>query len=383
MVVEWLSNDGKNTLGHVSVLELEGNKTTGPHHALTNRDYQAIRNINDEEHLLTNSLTAAGEALSYATFQNIGTDANVTDALTKRIENRIVSNTINLAYTRIPSSYDINGIRVPTEDRVSVLKASALVGAQLDAGVSAVVPPLPNGLSSIPIFKRIMQRTTSEIELFDKDKEIVGLIPAMSKNLDKIPQIVKEYVKNDVRVFAMDFSGAALPRSFIRTTVRAIRESLKIKKDNEPQEKHYYLHAFNTSVNMKSSLPVTPVADILTHAYSVDSTSSVMWGGGELEFEKLRYYNIGDYGAYRIGKLDDYSNVKVPFALPQDDPVEAYNRLRAHRIIDYAQDCKTTISQKIGSNTPNSDYAAYLLSKPRTVNQVQNILTDVEEIKAV
>jgi len=107
VVVEWTYNDGGKTLGHVSNLELGGGKTSAPHHALTHRDYTAIRNINDEEKLLKDSLIMVGEHLAYGTFQNIGTDAETTDALVKRIEDRMVENRINLAYTRIPRTYDI------------------------------------------------------------------------------------------------------------------------------------------------------------------------------------------------------------------------------------------------------------------------------------
>lgn len=192
--------------------------------------------------------------------------------------------------------------------------------------------------------------------------------------------MIKDYEKLGVKIFAIDFSGAYLPRALIRTTVGTIRKIKKIKKKNESTDKHYYLHIFNASTSVKSPTPATSMTDILTHAYGVDSTSGVMWGGGKLVHDKLRYYNISDYGAYHIGKMHEYG-ITTPFSIPESS-IRAYKTLRAHRIIDYNNDCKTNITEHISSGEQTKSYGAYLNSKSRAKEQVNNILSDVKEIKS-
>lgn len=378
MVVEWLYNDGMDTLGHVGKLELDGIKSLSPQHALTKKDVDVVESISKPVPILKDNIAVAGEMLSLSALEGVGRDANITDSLTKRLTSKLVPGRINLVYPRISSAYNLNDTIVPVNS-IDDLQASALAGAQLEAGANGVLPPLPNGIKSYAIFERVLERTNIEIQTFRKEKEIIGLIPKTDA-LDLIPLMVKRYVKLGVRVFAIDFSSSPLPRSLVRTTVRAIRESLKIKRANEPVDKHYYLHAFNVAVNVKSIQSVAPITDILAHAYGIDSTSGVMWGGGKLELDKLRYYNTADYGAYRLGGANKYG-VAVPFEVPQS-PVAAYETLRAHRIIDYVRDCKDNISERISNGESSRSYAAYLAAKERPKKEVKNILSDIKEIKA-
>jgi hypothetical protein len=376
MTVEWLYNEEVNTLGHVAKLKLEGHTAISPQHALTVQDIDAFT-IADEK-ITSDNIVISGESINYSTFQGLGKQATVTDALIKRLQNKIIPNRINFVYGRIPSGYKVNDSIHPVLN-VDDLQASALVGAQLEANANAIIPPLPNGLTSYKIFKRVLDRTKIEIQTFNKEREIIGLVPK-TEHLDLIPSMIKDYEKLGVNIFAIDFCGAYLPRSLIRITVGSIRKTKKIKKKDEPKDKHYYLHIFNSASCVKTASPTTAITDILTHAYGVDSTSGIMWGGGKLDHNKLRYYNMADYGAYNIGRMKEYG-VTAPFDIP-DGAIRAYKILRAHRIIDYSNDCKTNITESISNGDQTKSYASYLNSKTRAKEQVKNILSDIKEIKA-
>ena len=376
MTVEWLYNEEYDTIGHVSKLNLNGIKSISPHHAQTINDLEAIKSLGIRKNF--DSIAVAGESLNYATFQGVGTKTSITDALIKRLQFKIIPNKINFVYCRIPSMYKTNSSFHPVL-KVDDLQSSAIVGAQLEANANGIIPPIPNGIQNYKVFKRILERTKIEIQTFRKKKEIIGLIPK-TEALGLIPAMIKDYEKLGVNIYAIDFSGSYLPRALIRTTVGTIRRLRKIKKRNEKTDKHYYLHIFNASTSVKSPTPATSISDILTHAYGVDSTSGVMWGGGKLVHDKLRYYSMSDYGAYQIGKMNEYG-ITTPFSIPESSS-RAYKVLRAHRIIDYNNDCKTNITEYISSGEPTKSYGAYLSSKSRAKEQVSNILTDVKEIKS-
>jgi|GEM_PF-7056918 len=376
MTVEWLYNDEKNTLGHISKLNLEGKNTLSPQHALSIPDMESIATFKLKT--LNDNIIIGGESLNFATFAGIGKQATETDSLIKRFKNKTVAGKINFIYGRIPSEYNVNGNIFPVTD-VNSLQTSAIVGAQLEANASVIIPPVPNGIQSYKVFKRIFDQTIIENQTFRKDKEIIGLIPK-TEHIDIIPDMIKDYAKSEVKIFAIDFSGSHLPRALIRQTVRSIRKNLKIKNERDSKDKHYYLHVFNAATSVKSSAQVTSMTDILTHAYGVDSTSGVMWGGGKLDRSKLRYFNMADYGAYSIGTISNYS-INVPFNVP-DAPTSAYKILRAHRIIDYFNECKAGITSNISNGNDKRNYANYLNSKARATEQVTKILSDIKEIKA-
>lgn len=376
MNVEWLYNEESDTIGHVSKLKIDGIESISPYHAQTINDIEAINTLGVKKNF--DSIAVAGESLNYSTFQGIGKQASVTDSLIKRLQLKTIPNKINFIYCRIPNMYKINSSIHPVLN-VDDLQSSAIVGAQLETNASCIIPPIPNGIQNYKVFKRILERTKIEIQTFRKKKEIIGLIPK-TEALGLIPSMIKDYEKLGVKIFAIDFSGSYLPRALIRTTVGTIRRIKKIKKQNESIDKHYYLHIFNASTSVKSPTPTTSITDILTHAYGVDSTSGVMWGGGKLVHDKLRYYNMLDYGAYQIGKMQEYG-ITTPFSIPESS-IKAYKVLRAHRIIDYNYDCKTNITEHISSGEPTKSYGAYLNSKSRAREQVNNILSDVKEIKS-
>jgi hypothetical protein len=374
MNLEWLAEDS-GTLGHLSKLKLEGISSISPLHALSKRDVDIIKSSGISNGVMNTNLFVAGESLAYSTFEGVGNNPSITDALFVRTKNKIVKNKINLIHFRISKEYDIGKTTIPVT-KVSEIQTSALVGIQLEADASAITPPLPSGLSSLDLFKQIYERTKTEVQTFKKQKEIIGYIPT-TEELVLIPDIVKAYLKDGIKVFAVDFSSSPLNRWLIRTVVTAIRSNLKIKgqiKDNI--DKQYYLHVFNVASSKKTPLPIAPITDILTHSYGVDSTSGVVWGGGKLVKEKLRFFNMTDYGAYQIATLNQE---KIPHdeSLLRGSTVVVYEKLRSHRIVGYKKEC-----EKISESVTTSGIEQHILSKTRAKNEVKNVLMDIREIKS-
>ena len=375
MPVEWSYLDNKNTLARVSEIELDGKKSAFPQHALTHSDYGIYSGLGKKEDIRKDPTIIVGEVLTKDNLAGVGHRSDITNSLLSKIKSKMVKRKLNLIYQRIPNTINRgNGIfRVETIDD---LQASSLVGIQLDLGANAIITPVPNNITQKKVFDRILERTLNEKKTFRSDKEIIGLIPKTNA-LDLIPLIVKDYVKSGVRHFAMDFGGATIPRPHLRTAVRAIRDSLKIKKGKTMQEKQYSFHGFNVSFAVKSQNHITPITDLLTHVYGIDSTSGVTWGGGRLVKEKLRYYSTQDYGAYRIG---DGTNPLIPKSLTSGDTVSVYRKLRINRINSYQEECKR-ISEKISQQNQDK-YSGYIETKERAKEMVGKVLSDVKEIKA-
>ena len=278
MNLEWIAEDFTDTIGHATKLELEGIKSLSPYHTVTARDLDLANRLHSIDAFKNSNMVLAGEALSYQTFSGVGSNSVITNELFKRITAKVVKNKINLVHLRVPSSYDI-GTTTINVGRVSDFQVSGIVGVQLEANASAVIPPVNQGISQFPEFQRIYQRTKVEIQTFRKEKEIMGYIPT-TKSLDLVQRMIEQYIKDDIRIFGVDFSSSPLNRWLLRTVVSNIRRNLKIKgKVGENKDKHYYLHVFDVTSSKKSALPISPITDVLTHTYGVDSTSGVMWGG--------------------------------------------------------------------------------------------------------
>lgn len=378
MTVEWTYLDKENTLAHVSEIDLDGKKSFFPQHALTHSDYNVFSELNQESKIPKNCTIIVGEPLTQNTLEGVGYRAEVTNGLFSRLKSKMIHGKLNLVYPRIPNNVKA-GNAIIAIDRINDLQASALVGIQLDLDANGIIPPVPNNLTQKRAFDRVFERTLNEKKTFGSDKEIVGLIPK-TEALDLIPLIVNDYVKAGIRHFAMDFSGATIPRAHLRTAVRAIRDTLKIKKGEIAKEKQYTFHALNASFAVKSQAEVTPITDLLTHVYGIDSTSGVIWGGGKLEKEKLRYYNTQDYGAYRIG---DGKNppISIPQGLMMGNPVLVYKKLRVNRIDAYQEECKR-ISERVAQEEQARGYSAYIGTKERASEIVNKVLSDIKEIKA-
>lgn len=381
MDLEWIAEDDSNTIGHASKMKLEGRNIISPLHMLTNRDLEIASRVDMAKDLNDTPVIMAGESLSYDNFIGVGNNSVTTDAIYKRIKAKIIPDKANLVHLRVPSHYELDNGNVYNVNRLNLLQITGLVGIQLEAGANVITPPIQQGISSIKTFETIYEGTKTEIQTYGKkEKEIVGYIPT-TKELKVASDMIKIYLKDGVRFFAVDFSSSPLNRWLLRTVVSSIRSNLKIKgKIKENSDKAYYLHVFNVASSRKSVNAVSPITDILTPAYSVDSISGVMWGGGKLVKDKLRYFNLQDYGAYQVGSLDK-NNISYQRKLTEGDASQVYDKLRTDKNLKYRQECKN-ISDTIGGNNGIAGYAPYLTSKIRATREVQNALIDVQEIKA-
>lgn len=390
--IEWIAQD-QETLAHTSVLRVDGREvqsplqaTTSPHHSLTRGEFEKkLRGIRESY----SPLIIAGETLKMMTLEKVGYDTSITDDLLRRLKEKMISNRINLVFPRIPYAYkDLNGNRVPPPV-IDELRASALVGVQLDADASLVIPPIPTGIQRRKDFLKIFERTKVELQTFRSKKEMIGFV-ATTENLELARDMVVDYAKNGCRFFAVDFSGASNQPSLMRTVVRAIRESLKIRKKPRETDEKYYLHVFNAATSKKSVLDVSPLSDVIIHPYGVDSTSGVMWGGGSVDDPgKLRYYLTDDYGAYRKAAILDHgTSCRCPVCkeyslreLYSGSVSTVLDRLQKHRLHSYAGEYKR-ISERIGEMEPAKGYLPYLYTKSRAEGEIKRIVEDVKEIRA-
>lgn len=378
MTVDWLHTDDVNTLARVSEIEFGNKKATFPQHAPTHSDCNIFSELDQEDEISNRDMIVVGEPLNQNTLSGVGHEAQVTNDLFSRLKKKMVHGKMNIVYPRIPNTVK-QGNNILTIEKIDDLQASALVGLQLDLNANAIIVPVPNNITQKKAFDRIFERTINERKTFNSDKEIIGLIPK-TEAIDLIPSIVRDYVKEGIRHFAIDFSGSTIPRAHLRQAVRSIRESLKIRKNEPQKEKQYTLHAFNVSFAVKSQSEISPITDLLTHVYGIDSTSGVIWGGGTIEKDKLRYYNTADYGAYRLGDLSNH-NISIPKKILESSPIVAYKKMRVDRIKSYKEECKK-ISNKISEQDQLKGYAAHINTKDRAKEIVKKVVSDVKEIKA-
>lgn len=87
-----------------------------------------------------------------------------------------------------------------------------------------------------------------------------------------------------------------------------------------------------------------------------------------------------DHWAYRKGTAQNYG-AEIPFEVPQNK-INAQKVLRGHRVIDYNNECKANIIERISKGEPTKSYATYLNSKQFAKSKVKKILSDIKEIKA-
>lgn len=390
MDVEWLAQDPE-TLAHTARLKISGKSTVAPQAAEVSSPHHATVAADEDgkTRQFASTIVIAGEALSKQTLDNIGYSKGATDALIYRLKTKMIPNRINLVYPRIPSGFEAGkGNRVPMPP-IDEIQTAALVDVQLEAGAALILPPIGATIDSFKRFDAALKRTLVSIQTFNEKKEIVGYIPT-TDNLELVSDMVNAYVKAGVHFFAVDFSGASNSPALMRTVVRRIRERMGIKKRAGERDEKYYLHVFNVATSKKSSMDSTPLSDIITHPYGVDSTSGVMWGGGTLDITLLRYYNTLDYGAYRPKLMakkpkacecpvcKDTSLVQIYNA----NPNTVFRRLKRHRLYAYAEECSRISAKISGSNTAES-YWPYLLTKEASKPEVQKIIRDVREVRAM
>jgi len=393
MDIEWIAQDEK-TLAHASKLKVDGKaaltplavEIVSPQRATTQRDEAVLRDL---RHRMSpkNTMVIAGESFSRQTIESVGYNKQSTDALMTRLKQKKIPGSINLVYPRIPASYSASDGTKAQVPSIDDLRALALVDVQLEADASLVIPPMPGGLNNRKQYELSLERASVAIQTFKVQKEIVGYIPTTNQ-LEIARDLTTAYVRKGVRFFAVDYSGASNQPSLMRTVVRTIREKLRLKKVAREKDEKYYLHTFNVAVSRKSKLDISPLSDIITHPYGVDSTSSQMWGGGTLDVDRLRYYLTLDYGAYRRKALAK-RELSCNCGQCADGLAELYDapatrvldRLRVHRISAYADEC-ARITERISSGREDGAYSSYLTTKTQARQDVGRILADVREIQA-
>jgi len=422
MELEWLAED-LETLAHTTKLTISGKSAVAPQIAqtasqgpvearssadATPKDVskkappvsksaqvttpQRAATLTEEEtfgfDIPKNALVVVAESLTRATIEGLGKSAGTTDALIRRLGSKVVPDHINLVYPRVPVGSDPGDpTRMPIPP-LSRAQISVLVDVQLEVDGSFVIPPLQSGLDNLKQFQIALDRTTVSIQTFRSRKEIVGYFPRMERT-DIIPDMVEKYIRAGVHFFAVDFSGASNAPSQMRMTVSRIRQGLKIGKRAGERGEKYYLHIFNVATARKSSQLVAPISDIITHPYGVDSTSGVMWGGGQLDKSLMRYYSTSDYGHYRQAALDNLakscscptcsgSSFKEMYSATDHT---VFRRLRKHRLFAYAEECGR-IAERIAAGESVKSYWPYLTTKPAAASDIAKIMRDVREIRA-
>jgi hypothetical protein len=377
MDIDWFAEEAMNTLAHATTLKINGIEITTPTHAITKRDLDIAEALGCRKEIDKTNLVVAGESLNYLTFSGLENNRLSRDGLLKRLSNKTIKGKINLVFTRIPHQHKVGEITVPVE-KVSEIQTINLLSTQRDAGCDLIIPPLPTGLKSINVFRQVYKRTKIDNQT-SNNKEIVGYIPRTAE-FRILPEMIDTYIKDGIRFFAVDFSSSPLDRALIRTTVYLIRSRLKIKsKVGEDIDKQYFLHIFDVPPNKKTSNKITPITKLLIPAYGIDSTSGVIWGGGKLIYEKLRYFNIEDYGAYQLGTIKN-SGLNLDSSLTNGSAVQVYNQLRVDRLINERTETKT-ITRNMESNN-DSGLAPYYKTKNRVEKEVGDVLSDVKEIMA-
>jgi len=390
--IEWMSQDAE-TLAHTCVLRVAGRivksplqAASSPHRSFTKRELQKQSAESIQPY---SPLIVAGETLKLKTLQGVGYDREVTDNLLERLKAKVVRDKITLSFPRIPSGCtDENGRRVAPPE-VDELRASALVGVQLDANADLITPPMPYGIMRKKDFLRILERTRIELQTFRAKQEMVGFIPT-TDNLELVRDMVREYAKHECRFFAVDFSGASNQPSLMRTIVRTIRGSLHIKSTARESDEKYYLHIFDVATSRKSISQIAPISDLIVHPYGVDSTSGQMWGAPvDPDPSKLRYYLTDDYGAYRkkaIIQRRPECRCPVCRAYSIEEMYDGegravLDRLREHRLHSYTTEYRE-VADRISDQEPARGYVPYLYTKKAADGDIRRILEDVKEIRA-
>lgn len=386
--VEWKYQDGES-LAHISELTVNSKTVLSPFHSTTTREdatYLSVVGSNRREP----SINISAESLSKTTLDQIGQSIESANALMGRLNEKKSQShkDINLIYPRIPKKYEIkNGQKKQYNfiPRIDNLQITTLVDVELQCNADAIIPPIPSSIMEFDHFKEILSRTNSQIQTFSKNKPMMGYIP----NIDDralVIKMIQEYLKKDYdcRIFGVDFSGASNAPLLISTVVGTIRDELKIKKNKENNE-NYYLHVFNASTAKKSEKDISPISNLLTHLYGVDSASGTIWGGAgdNSQPENSRYIVTDDYGAYKkkaIHKITCKCYVCSHYSLDEIyDSANYLQRLKVHTVSKYRTEY-TEIGEKIKND--KDPLVPYVNTKTQTKSDVKKIMNDVNEIKA-
>lgn len=386
--LDWKYQDDES-LARISELTVNSKTVLAPFHSTTAREdtiYESIVGSNKRDA----TISISAEPLSKTTLDQVGQSIDSANDLMKRLTEKKSQSKkdINFIYPRIPKRYEVkNGQEKQYREILQIdnHQITSLVDIELQCDADVIIPPIPSSINSIEHFKTILSRTKNQIQTFKKDRPIMGYIP----NIDDrglIIRMIQEYLKKDYecRIFGVDFSGSSNASALMTAVIGTIRDELKIKKNKENNEK-YYLHVFNAATAKKSEKDISPVSNLLTHLYGVDSVSGTIWGGAaeNPNPHNSRYIVREDYGAYKrkaIHKLTCKCYVCNRYSIDEIYDASNYlNRLKVHTVSGYRAEY-SEIGEKIKND--KDAIVPYMSTKLQTKSEVKKILNDVNEIKA-
>lgn len=382
MNLEWIAEDATATIGHATKLDFGNHKILSPAHLLASKDMSIAEKLGVASALGNSGICVAGRSLSYSDYIGVGKDADATKVIFDDLSKKVMKGKANLVFQRIPAQHILNKDK-PTEAIIPVkslddLQTSGMVGIQLELKADIIIPPLYTEIHNLKQALTIYGRTKTELQTFNTKSEIMGFIPT-THDLELVAELIKTYIKDGVNVFGVDFSSSPLNRWLLRTMVSQIRKNLKITgKVGEKKDKQYYLHVFDAPSSQKTATAIAPITDILTPIYGVDSTSGVIWGGGKLIKDQLRYFDMSTYGAYQV-KVLDKEGINYNQSLISGSATEVYEKLRTKKNVDYNVEAKRITSLLKAEENP---YSAYLTTKTNASDRIKDALIDVKEIKA-
>lgn len=378
MNIEWIAEDTTSTIGHATKLVLDNHTILSPGHLLTSRDFRMADDLRRTPELGNSGVCIAGHPISYSEYKNIGKDPDVLESVRKDLNWKMNDGKANIIFQRIPASHTVNDTKIDVKS-LDDFQTAGIVNIQLELKSSVVIPPLYSEISSQKQAHAIYERTKTEIQTFNTKSDIIGFIPN-THDLQLVSDMVKTYLKDGIRFFAIDFSSSPLNRFMLRVVVSSIRRNLKISgKVGEKTDKQYYLHVFDISANQKSVSQVSAITDVLTHIYGVDSTSGVIWGGGKMVKDKLRYFDFSSYGAIQTRALNT-EGINYNKDLVDGSVMNVYEKLRTQKNIDYNKESKRITSLV---STKENAYRGYLETKDNAKDRIKDALIDVNEIKSL
>jgi len=382
-----LIGQDSESLAQNITLEIKGKKSTGFINSTTKRDIDTYLQWAGKDYP-NPTINIAAENIGSDTFSNLGISLSSVEGLQRRLQKKLYNpkKIINIVYPRIPKTYKLKNFRY-VNNKITDLQASTIVGIELDAGTDIVVPPIPGGVSTRNIVKKVIGRTINEMQTFNDWRPMMGYVPRVDDPL-LASDIIKEYLKQnpECRIFGVDFSGSSYPSALLRAVIRSIRNGLKIKGRSEKNE-NYFLHAFNVSTSRKSIKGVTSITDPLVHTYGINATAGVIWGGGSgpLVPEKCRYMLKEDYGAYRkkeITKINPKCNCPIckKYSLSE---LYTHKRvlpgLKVHKMHTFHSENKK-LSELVAGTDDTKSFVSYLKTKKHATNEMARIMRDVKEI---
>ena len=385
--IDYHSEDTES-LARITTLTINNKRAILPNHSTTLYDVTLYQGYAKKE-FGNHNVNLAYEHLGFDTLNNMTNSIDARKNLQKRFSAKLLepSSTINFVYPRVPKQVTVNNVPVPI-NTINDLQVSGIVGAELDAGADIAIPPIPSNVSQRSLVTKVIDRTMNEISTFNSKKPMMAYIPN-TDDAQLAVDMVKEYLRKDreCRIFGIDFAGASYPQPLLRAVIGTIRRTLKIKPNSEKSEK-YYLHGFNVAIQRKSKKEITPVTDPLVHIFGIDSTSSIIWGGGKVDPTKCRYLVTDDYGAYQKKKIIEHGTtcqcpVCKKYTLEEIySDYKVLDRLKVHRMAAL-KDEFGLLNGKIGEADKTKGIIPYFRSKPYATTDIEKILKDVKEIKAM